>query len=442
MPSKTGPKPANTQSHNLDSNEFVNDYLADWDDDDPFRSPSPEPGKKAAADKNKNPKKRKEPDTLGIDKQIDLTKKARAPAVKLDETRLLSDKGIPKLRKMAPKLIMKGKGHEFSDAARLLSFYQHWLDDLFPKAKFLDALAMVEKAGHRTQIRNERLRWIDEGRPKGTAHDDNDGDDDDPFRNTTQSTAPKQPSRVAPIFDKAAQNRPGTPPPDDSFNILDEDIYNATPRASTPAPARQVVQDDVPDGDDLDALMAEAESGANNTTSASSGPAFGSIFGKGASIFGNGPASKPSQSASNEPDDDELDALMAEAETQAAPSRPPQLPSRPSIFGGGASTAQKKPAEDNLSDDDDDLDALMAEAEAQVAPAKSAAKPAPPVDDTAKGKESTAGQGEEDDLDALMAEAESVVTRSAAATAAAAAEEPTPSYDEDEEALAEMDGLW
>ena len=90
-----------------DTRAFINEYLADWDDDNPFRSPSP------AGDKDKtNSKKRKEPDTLGIDKEIDVTKKARVPRVKLDDVRLLSDKGIPKLRKTAPKLKLKGKGHE------------------------------------------------------------------------------------------------------------------------------------------------------------------------------------------------------------------------------------------------------------------------------------------------------------------------------------------
>ena len=86
MPAKTTVPPPNKET---DTNAFIEDYLADWgDEDDPFRSPSPEPG--AGANKKndtKNDKKRKEPDTLGIDEQIDLTKKARVPRVKLDETR-------------------------------------------------------------------------------------------------------------------------------------------------------------------------------------------------------------------------------------------------------------------------------------------------------------------------------------------------------------------
>ena len=105
MPATTESNPAPDRVATTAS--FVDDYLADWDDD-PFKSPSPEPGAKK---KDDNSKKRKEPDTLGIDEQIDL-KKPRAPWVKLDEARLLSENGIPKLRKMAPKVRLRGKGHE------------------------------------------------------------------------------------------------------------------------------------------------------------------------------------------------------------------------------------------------------------------------------------------------------------------------------------------
>jgi replication fork protection complex subunit Csm3/Swi3 len=78
MPSKTASKAADTASRGNNGN-FVDDYLADWDDD-PFRSVSPEPAKN---DKDGEKKK----DILGIDKELDLKKKPRAPRVKLDETR-------------------------------------------------------------------------------------------------------------------------------------------------------------------------------------------------------------------------------------------------------------------------------------------------------------------------------------------------------------------
>lgn len=49
---------------------------------------------------------------LGIDDEVKI-RKPRAPIAKLDEERLLSDKGIPALRGIAKrKLKFRGKGHE------------------------------------------------------------------------------------------------------------------------------------------------------------------------------------------------------------------------------------------------------------------------------------------------------------------------------------------
>ena len=49
---------------------------------------------------------------LGLDEEVKITRK-RAPVAKLDENRLLSQNGIPKLRRTAKtKLKLKGKGHE------------------------------------------------------------------------------------------------------------------------------------------------------------------------------------------------------------------------------------------------------------------------------------------------------------------------------------------
>lgn len=81
MPSKTTSKPADSANRGNNSGSFVDDYLADWGDDNVFRSPSPEPAK------NKETEKKK--DVLGIDQQLDLKRKPRAPRVKLDDARLV-----------------------------------------------------------------------------------------------------------------------------------------------------------------------------------------------------------------------------------------------------------------------------------------------------------------------------------------------------------------
>lgn len=50
--------------------------------------------------------------SLGIDEEIVITKK-RTPAPKLDDQRLLSDPGIPRLQRISKeRLRFKGKGHE------------------------------------------------------------------------------------------------------------------------------------------------------------------------------------------------------------------------------------------------------------------------------------------------------------------------------------------
>ncbi|KAM0351493.1 hypothetical protein HYE67_001063 [Fusarium culmorum] len=219
------------------ANRLDNYDVADLSDD-PFASPPPEASNK----------KRKEPDSgLGIDEEVDVKKRARAPNVKLDEDRLLGPKGIPKLRQRARDLKIKGKGHEFSDASRLLSFYQLWLDDLFPKAKFLDALSMVEKAGHKKRVMIARNEYINESKPKDTMTDDEEVDllgRDNTSRPTDEATTRTQ------VTERLRTPEPSRDMPDD------DDLYDATPRPSRPIVP---IRNDVPEEDDIEALIAESQ---------------------------------------------------------------------------------------------------------------------------------------------------------------------------------------
>ncbi|KAI1080115.1 Swi3-domain-containing protein [Whalleya microplaca] len=353
--------------------------IDDYDvDDDPFALSGGEEAQNNA--NNSQSKKRKEANDLGIDEAVAVAKKARVPRVKLDEGRLLSEKGIPRLRRKAGDLKFKGKGHEFSDTARLLSFYQLWLDDLFPKAKFLDALAMVEKVGHKKYMQIKRLEWIEEGKPKPSVLAE---DVDDLFGDSNQPEEEREPAkfpaRVAPIFQNRASERPKTPVRDD-VPPDDEDLYDATPRAPKLAePARDSIFGNggnaaaggEPDEDDLDALMAEEEAQRTKPTS----------------LFGDDKVSQPR----DEPEEDDLDALMAEAEAQSKPS-------------DHKSDAASKPVQAVAEDEDDDLDALMAESEAQ-----------------AEAKQPTEGPS---------SKTSEVTDASNVADA------------DEEEAMAEMDGLW
>lgn len=263
-----------------------------------------------------------------------------------------------------------------------MSFYQEWLDDLFPKAKFVDSLAMVEKVGHKSKVKELRVEWINEGRPKpsivdeyvdalAAEQDQQDG-----------SAAPKQAERVAPTFEKAAGGRMQTPEADDLFGDVD-DIYNATPIGSRRTGAAAETGRE-PDDDELDALMAEAEAGGPATATKSSAEPYKSLFGDG----------KPKAAPAQPEDDDDLDALVAEAEAEQG--------SRQS--SAATKNSGKALRTDGDDDDMDDLDALMAEAEAET---------------------------------------ESAPAKSVSGRAGASAPEPSaPDFDADEEAMAEMDGLW
>lgn len=155
-----------------------------------------------------------------------------------------------------------------------------WLDDLFPKAKFLDALAMVEKAGHKKRVMSARTDFINEGRPKDSVEEDDDFGLD-----------ASGPTEAGENTQSAPEAAPQTPSRDDVPD--DEDLYGATPRNVR-------TQQNVPDDeDDLDALIAEAE-GEDSGRQKQQRPA--------------------------EDNEDDLDALIAEAETTDQTKVPAKKP--------------------------------------------------------------------------------------------------------------------
>ena len=64
---------------------------------------------------------------------------------KLDAEKLLSADGLPKLLSDSRKLKFRGKGHEQTDLEKLLSFFQLWGHNLFPKLKFKSFVDRTEK---------------------------------------------------------------------------------------------------------------------------------------------------------------------------------------------------------------------------------------------------------------------------------------------------------
>ncbi|KAJ5389325.1 Chromosome segregation in meiosis protein 3 [Penicillium cataractarum] len=178
---------------------------------------------------------------LGLDEEVKVTKK-RQPAPKLDEARLLSQPGIPKLRRTANrKLRFKGKGYEFQDAERLLNFYQLWLDDLYPRAKFADGLTIIEKLGHTKRIQTMRKEWIDEEKPKlfGDTIDLPDTRD----LSTDQNGADTSASRASAPSGQVVSD------------TADQDLFMPDPEAETRPP----VSHPEPDDDDLEDLLREQD---------------------------------------------------------------------------------------------------------------------------------------------------------------------------------------
>lgn len=279
-----------------------------------------------------------------VDEEIKVRKK-RAPVPKLDEACLLSDAGVSKLRKIAKtRLKFKGKGHEFTDMARLLNTYQLWLDDLYPRAKFRDALTMVEKLGHSKRMQITRKGWIDDTKPNHK-------------EDTLERREDSEMDAEGLVGGETERRRDGGIPDDELFGS------DPAPRAAG-GHERGNFDQDMPDDDELDALL-------------------------------NAPLAKPAMMPTSKPrgpfeddsdDEDELAALMAEQDTTTAtkPGLGPRPPDRL----------------ENEDDDQDDLDALMAE---QDSYSKTGV-----VSSRRGGLfEEDDDDEDQDDLDALMAEQES-----------------------------------
>lgn len=284
--------------------------------------------------------------------------------------RLLSDQGITKLQRSYRSKLQgrfKGKGFEFVDAEKLLNFYQLWLDDLFPKAKFVDGLAMIEKVGHSKRMHVMRREWIDEGKPKleyvdsGDEHgpvDDHVAVTDADINRPDQGQVPTSAENgdkssfglghgAESLFVPEEQHRSNkesdVPEEDDLDALLAEETARATPRINQKGTAPVEAEGE----DDLDALLAEYDSRKAEKR----------------------PPERRSEKVTVDEEEDDLDAILAEQDAQAKP----QLEEAP------------RPKKDEI----DDLDALLAEQEDQPKPN---AKPA-----TTNREEND----EQDDLDAL-----------------------------------------
>jgi replication fork protection complex subunit Csm3/Swi3 len=306
-------------------NSLLNYDVSD-NEDDPFREIDTtihEPDDRPNGTKRKAPgsDNKENADALGLDDEVKIVKK-RKPVVKLDEARLLSQPGIPKLHAIArtcaiaSKLRLKGKGHEYSDAAKLLSYYQLWLDNLYPKARFADGLQLVEKVGHGKRMQVMRKQWIDEGKPG--------------YRDEAEDR-----------FEKLDGGK-------GLVEGIETESNDKQPEAGSNDKAHDSIFGNLDEGEDDDLFFADATGAATHNPD-----------------------------DLNEPDEDELDALLAEqtANHNVQPHNKPPVP---------------------IEDEEDDLNALLAEQTARHSP----------IEKPGQQEPKTATLHEEDDLDAVLAENE------------------------------------
>lgn len=183
--------------------------------------------------------------------------------------------------------------------------YQLWLDDLYPRAKFADGLAIIEKLGHKKRMQIMRREWINEGKPKpsedvevelpeggqeahdsaaGTTRADVEHQETEPRIDGEQHQTMEAQTRNT---DTAPSQRAGSPDEDELDALLVEDMP-----AAPGVPAASSHQADEPDDDELEALLAEEMNGApGSDPMGRSGP---------------GPASEPRKSPREKSQDDEF----------------------------------------------------------------------------------------------------------------------------------------
>jgi hypothetical protein len=247
---------------------------------------------------------------------------------------------------------MKGKGHEFTDVARLLNFYQLWLDGLYPRAKFADGLQLIEKAGHSKRMSVMRKEWIDEGKPgyikPGTELVESilnselprAGSNGQPVRTMAADDADDAGMFFPSPTKKAPQDTGvGAEPDDDELDML-----LAAQEGSPSRPHALKAAEDSGGEDDVDALLAEQDARQNTDK-------------------------KPATAQPPDEENDDLDALLAEQEARTQPqqvSNPPEYKhekssSRPSSSHSGPIPRKQRLFDDTDSEGDDDLDALLAE---------------------------------------------------------------------------------
>lgn len=118
--------------------------------------------------------------------------------------------------------------------------YQLWLDDLYPRAKFADALTIIEKEGHKKRMQIMRKEWINESKPRPYQHEVEDEQNAEPA---------SEPARL----EGAAAGEGGVEEPLRQYSDAGEG--SERPRAERDRATGSDHMGDQPGEDELDALL-------------------------------------------------------------------------------------------------------------------------------------------------------------------------------------------
>ncbi|KAK4053655.1 chromosome segregation in meiosis- protein [Microbotryomycetes sp. JL201] len=124
-----------------------------------------------------------------------VVKKIRKPTAKMDEFRLLSASGFPALLRDIQRFKPKGKGHERSDLKRVITMYQLWSHQMFPRTNIRDTLRTVERLCHKNSVKRSLKEWRDEaktGKRKNKAISQDSADHETDFGNVTAGATQRQ----------------------------------------------------------------------------------------------------------------------------------------------------------------------------------------------------------------------------------------------------------
>ncbi|KAK9497717.1 hypothetical protein O3M35_004385 [Rhynocoris fuscipes] len=84
----------------------------------------------------------------------------------LDVLRLTGPRGLGSLENITKNVVLKGKGHEKEDLAKIISCLYHWTHRLYPKMTFEDCLDKIETLGKKrptlTYLTKLRLGMMEE----------------------------------------------------------------------------------------------------------------------------------------------------------------------------------------------------------------------------------------------------------------------------------------